>query len=308
MINYYIVKRNWLKTILVFFILGFVLTGGAAAASQQSEAEVTAKSCLWSVEAGNNTIYLLGSLHVLKNDAYPLAAAIEEAYSSSRKVVFETDMNAMTNPVVQQKMLALGLYPEGQTLDQNLGGQTRNLLKKKMSELGLPMQQFVRFRPWFIALTLATFELQRLGYNPMYGIDMHFFGRAKTDEKELGFFEPVDYQIDLLGKMTDQDQESFLNQTLEEMDIVAELAAEMTSYWESGDAENLYQLMNRSFKDHQGIRDRLLIQRNKNWSSQIEALMKENKNVLVIVGAGHLVGPDSVVDLLKKKGYSVKQK
>jgi uncharacterized protein YbaP (TraB family) len=308
MANHFIVKRNWLKAIRVLFILGFVLTAGAAAASQQSQPEVTSKSCLWSVEAGGNTIYLLGSLHVLKNDAYPLATAIEEAYSSSRKVVFETDMNAMTNPSVQQKMLALGVYPEGQTLDQHLSGKTRNLLKKKMSELGLPMQQFVRFRPWFIALTLATFELQRLGYNPMYGIDMHFFGRAKTDEKELGFFEPVDYQIDLLGKMTDQDQESFLNQTLEEMDIVAELAAEMTSYWESGDAENLYQLMNRSFKDHQGIRDRLLIQRNKNWSSQIEALMKENKNVLVIVGAGHLVGPDSVVDLLKKKGYSVKQK
>jgi uncharacterized protein YbaP (TraB family) len=66
--------------------------------------------------------------------------------------------------------------------------------------------------------------------------------------------------------------------------------------------------MNRSFNDHPAIRDRLLIQRNKNWTSQIEALMKENKNVLVIVGAGHLVGPDSVVDLLKKKGLSVKQK
>ncbi len=308
MINYHIVKRNWLKAILAFLILGFFLTGGAAAANQQSQAEVTSKSSLWSVEARGNTIYLLGSLHVLKSDAYPLAAAIEEAYASSRKVVFETDMTAMTNPAVQQKMLALGLYPEGQTLDQHLSGQTKNLLKQKMSELGLPMQQFARFRPWFIALTLATFELQRLGYNPMYGIDMHFFSRAKEDAKELGFFEPVEYQIDLLGKMTNQDQESFLNQTLEEMDIVAELAAEMTAYWESGDAENLYQLMNRSFKDHSAIRDRLLIQRNKNWISQIEALMKENKNVLVIVGAGHLVGPDSVVDLLKKKGYSVEQK
>jgi uncharacterized protein YbaP (TraB family) len=308
MANHFIVKRNWLKVIRVLFILGFVLTGGAAVANQQSQAEATTKSCLWSVEAGDNTIYLLGSLHVLKNDAYPLAAAIEEAYASSRKVVFETDMTAIANPAVQQKMLALGRYPEGQTLDQHLSGKTRNLLKKKMTELGLPIQQFANVRPWLIALTLATFELQRLGYNPMYGIDMHFFSRAKEDEKELGFFEPVEYQIDLLGKMTNQNQESFLNQTLEELDIVAELAAEMTAYWESGDAENLYQLMNRSFNDHPAIRDRLLIQRNKNWTSQIEALMKENKNVLVIVGAGHLVGPDSVVDLLKKKGLSVKQK
>jgi uncharacterized protein YbaP (TraB family) len=214
----------------------------------------------------------------------------------------------MTDPAVQQKMLALGLYPEGQTLNQHLSAKTKNLLMKKMSELGLPMQQFARFKPWLIALTLATFELQRLGYNPIYGIDMHFFGRAKEDAKELGFLEPVDYQIDLLGKMANQDQESFLNQTLKEMDIVAELAADMTAYWESGDAENLYQLMNRSFKDHPAIHDRLLIQRNKNWVSQIEAMIKENKIVLVIVGAGHLVGPDSVVDMLKEKGYNVTQK
>lgn len=306
--NHHIIKRCGLKLILIVFMLGFVLTGGAAAAAKQNHDADTSKSCLWIVHAESETIYLLGSLHILKSDAYPLAASIEEAYLSSRKVVFETDMNAMTDPAVQQKMLALGLYPEGKTLDQHLSGETRNLLNKKMTELGLPMQQFARFKPWFIALTLATFELQRLGYNPAHGIDMHFFNRAKADEKELGFLEPVEHQIDLLGKMTNQDQESFLNQTLEEMDIVAELASEMTAYWESGDAEKLYNLMNRSFKDHPAIRDRLLVERNKKWVTRIESLMKENQNVLVIVGAGHLVGPDSVVDLLKKKGYQVKQR
>ena len=308
MANHHIIKCNGLRAVLILFILGFVLTGGAAATEQQNQDANASKSCLWFVQAGSEKIYLLGSLHVLKSDSYPLAAAIEAAYSSSRKLVFETDMNAMTDPAVQQKMLALALYPEGQTLDQHLSSKTRNLLNKKMTELGLPMQQFARFKPWFISLTLATFELQRLGYNPAYGIDMHFFNRAKADEKELGFLEPVQHQLDLLGKMTNQDQESFLNQTLEEMNIVAELASEMTAYWESGDAENLYQLLNRSFKDHPTIRDRLLIERNKKWTARIEALMKENQNVLVIVGAGHLVGPDSVVDLLKKKGFSVKQK
>jgi uncharacterized protein YbaP (TraB family) len=92
------------------------------------------------------------------------------------------------------------------------------------------------------------------------------------------------------------------------MDIVTELAADMLAYWESGAAENLFHLMNKSFEEHPGLRDKLLIRRNKRWVSGIEALMKENKNILVIVGAGHLVGPDSLVDLLKKKGYSVKQR
>jgi uncharacterized protein YbaP (TraB family) len=81
----------------------------------------------------------------------------------------------------------------------------------------------------------------------------------------------------------------------------------MLAYWESGDGENLYHLLNKSFEKHPDLRDKLLTQRNKRWVSGIEALLKEDKNVLVIVGAGHLVGPDSLVDLLQDKGYSVKQ-
>ena len=228
-------------------------------------------------------------------------------------------MNAMADPVVAQKMMQLALYPEGQTLNQHLRADTLNKLKTNMSELGLPMQQFARFKPWFIALTLAQLELQRLGYNPAYGVDMHFFNRTKVDEKQAGFLEPIDFQLNLLGKMDASDQDSLLVQTLEEaweivetyeeeMDIVTELAADMLAYWESVDAENLFHLMNKSFEEHPGLRDKLLIRRNKRWVSGIEALMKENKNILVIVGAGHLVGPDSLVDLLKKKGYSVKQR
>ena len=147
-----------------------------------------------------------------------------------------------------------------------------------------------------------------MGYDPNYGIDMHFLKRAKEDAKELGFLEPVEYQINLLGKMNKGDQDSLLSQTLKEMDIVAKLAADITAYWKSGDANNLDKLMNKSFEGHPNIRERVLVQRNRQWVSQIEKFIKADKNVLVIVGAGHLVGPDSVVDILKKKRHSVKQR
>ena len=212
------------------------------------------------------------------------------------------------DPAVIAKMMAVGLYPEGQTLNQHLRADTLNKLKAKMSELGLPMQQFGRFKPWFIALTLAQLELQRLGFNPAYGVDMHFFSRTKNDQKQTGFLEPIDFQLNLLGKMDASNQDALLVQTLEEMDIITELSADMLAYWKSGDAENLYHLLNKSFEKHPGLRDKLLIQRNKRWVSGIEALMKENKNVVVIVGAGHLVGPDSLVDLLQKKGLRVTQR
>ena len=102
-------------------------------------------------------------------------------------------------------------------------------------------------------------------------------------------------------------QDALLDQTLEEMNIITELAADMVTYWQSGDAENLYRLLNKSFENHPGLRSKLLIKRNRRWVSGIKALMRENKNVLVIVGAGHLVGPDSLLDLLRDKGLEVKQ-
>lgn len=292
----------------IALVLGVVLSLLTGAFSSQGHAEENSKSCLWSIQKGSHSLYLLGSIHVLKSDAYPLAATIENAYSASQKIVFETDMNAMLDPAVSQKMMQLAIYPQGKTLNEQLRPQTLKKLNAKMSELGLPLQQFSRFKPWFVALTLAQLELQRMGFNPASGVDMHFFGRTQNDQKQTGFLEPIDFQINLLANMDASDQDALLTQTLEEMDIVAELAADMLTYWKAGDAENLYQLLNKSFEAHPGLRDKLLIQRNKGWVSGIEALLKENKTVLVIVGAGHLVGPDSLIDLLRKKGHRVTQR
>jgi hypothetical protein len=267
----------------------------------------TDKSCLWTVDTQSNKIYLLGSLHLLKQDTYPLAADIEKAYADSRVVVFETDIAALQEPGVQAKMLELGIYPADQNLLENLDENTRQKLEKKMSGIGLPLAQFSRFKPWFVALTLTTLELQRLGYNPEYGVDVYFFNRANTDGKEIGFLEPAEFQINLLGKMVEQDQNDFLSQTLKDLEVVNELAGDLVRSWKDGDPDRLHELLSKSFKDYPHLHDRLLIQRNKNWIQEIEGAMRLNKNVLFVVGAGHLVGPESVVDLLKNKGYQVKQ-
>jgi hypothetical protein len=256
----------------------------------------------------NSAVFLLGSLHVLKSDAYPLAKTINEAYGLSQKVVFETDLAAMMDPTVMAKMMAMGLYPEGQTLLQNIPNEMRSSLKKKMTDLGMPMEHFGRFRPWFMAVTLTALELQRLGFSPEYGIDVHFYGRAGSDQKEIGYLEPVDFQLDLLGKMNEQDQNAFLGQTLKDLDVAAQMADDMLKNWEKGDVDNLYAILFKSFEGYPQIANRLLGQRNIDWVKKIEAMMAEDKNIFIIVGAGHLIGPGSVVALLKEKGYKVKQK
>ena len=303
----YFVKFAICLVLFVSFLLTFFFTAKLGSHAKSTAVQQTQKSCLWSIQTQSNKFYLLGSLHVLKPDAYPLAAAIGSAYANCRKIVFETDIAALQEPAMQAKMLQLGLYPEGQNLLQNLDGRTRQLLERKMNALGLPLEQFDRFKPWLLSLTLATLELQRLGFNPNYGLDVHFFNKARTDAKEIGFLEPAEFQLNLLGNMVKKDQIAFLNQTLKDLEVVNELAADLVKLWKSGNANGLHELLFRSFKDYPDLYDRLLIQRNKKWVEEIEALMQENKNVLFVVGAGHLVGPESIVDLLMKRGYKVKQ-
>jgi uncharacterized protein YbaP (TraB family) len=293
--------------LFVFFLPAFLIATLSDLQAKTIAVEQTTKSCLWTVDTHSNKIYLLGSLHLLKPEAYPLAAAIEKAYADSRVTIFETDIAALQTPGVQAKLLEMGIYPAEQNLLQNLDGDTRQQLEKKMSEIGLPLEQFSRFKPWFVALTLTTLELQRMGYNPNYGIDVYFFNKASADGKEIGFLEPAEFQINLLGKMVEQDQHDFLSQTLNDLEVVNELAGDLIRSWKNGDADKLHELLSKSFKDYPHLHDRLLIQRNKNWVQQIEGALRKNKNVLFVVGAGHLVGPESVVDLLRKKGYQVKQ-
>ncbi len=303
------VRRNRLKGplfVLCLFVITLVSVGLHA---QQSKPTTSPKHCLWLVETPQKkAVFLLGSLHVLKSNAYPLAKVIEKAYGRSQKVVFETDLAAMMDPVVQGKMMAMGLYPEGQSLLQKIPTEMQNSLKKKMTNLGMPLEHFARFRPWFLAVTLTVLELQRLGFSLEYGIDIHFYAKAGTDEKEIAFLESADFQMDLLGKMNARDQNAFLGQTLKDLDVAAQMADDMLKYWKRGDVDNLYAIIFKSFEDYPQIEDRLLRRRNIDWVKKIEKMMSENKDILVIVGAGHLIGPGSVVALLKEKGYRVTQK
>jgi hypothetical protein len=302
------VKLSRLRTAIVILSLIFTLFISAGLNAQQDQQTAVQKHCLWEVETPTNRVFLLGSLHLLKSDAYPLAAEFDTAYRLSPKVIFETDIGAMEDPAVQARMLSMGLYPEGQSLFQNISGDMRMALQKRITDMGLPMEAFARFKPWLLAVTLTTLELQRLGFSPAYGIDVHYYARARSDGKEIDFFEAIDYQLDLLGNMSAEDQNAFLGQTLKDLEIAAEMADDMMRYWQKGQVDKLYSLLFKSFEGYPEIEDRLLLQRNKDWVKKIETMLGEPENIFIVVGAGHLVGPRSVVALLKQKGYKVRQR
>jgi hypothetical protein len=233
---------------------------------------------------------------------------VETAYRESEVVVFEADMEAMTNPEFQAKMLMAGVYSDQQTLQENVSAETYGIFRKKMEEIGLPPEQFSRFKPWLCAMTIGVVALQRLGFDPSYGIDVHFFSKARTDGKKIDFFEPADYQLGLFTAMDEREQEAFLRQTLRDLEVIEEMADEMVLSWKTGDGDRLQSVMSISFKEYPAIYRRLVAKRNNEWMEKLGSLLKLDEDAMVIVGAGHLVGSESVLELLKRQGFSIKQR
>ncbi|KPK01657.1 MAG: hypothetical protein AMK71_04740 [Nitrospira bacterium SG8_35_4] len=293
---------------MYFFItlvfLCFVISPAAAPDSEQS---INRRHFLWSVEGRKATVYILGSIHLLKKDSYPLPAAIENIFSCCNKIAFETDLDGMKKPEMQNMMMTLGMYPAGRTLSKNISKNTYTLLREKLHASGITIERFEQFKPWFVAINLAGLELERMGFDPALGVDRYFFDRARQERKNMLYLETNEFQINLFARFSPQKQETLLKQTLEELTIIETLFKEMIDAWRTGDHDLFNSIMSKSFNEYPSIYNKLFIRRNRNWIPELIKLMNQQGDALVIVGAGHLVGKDSVIDLLKKKGYKVDQ-
>jgi uncharacterized protein len=295
----------------VLAFLAFWLWAAGAAAPVPGHAQVLpapSKTCLWAIPAEGGAVFLLGSIHFMRAEDYPLPPAMDAAYAASRAVVFETDIGLMQDSRVQARMLELGMLPADRSVFDMIDPQTRRLLEAKLAETGLPGEIVAGFRPWMIAMTLSALEFQRLGFDPNLGVDMHFFEKTKDGRKRIAALETVEFQLQLLAGMNAAAEEAFLALTLQDLAQAPELASDMVRLWRSGDAPGLRQLLFKTIDQHPDVRDRMLAQRNRAWAGKIEELIRQGEPALVIVGAMHLIGPGSVVDLLQARGYRVEQR
>ena len=262
---------------------------------------------LWKLEGKTNAVYLLGSIHLLKPENYPLAAPIESAFSNAQIVVFETDIEKMESPEAQFKLLSKSQLPEGETLKDRLSPALYSNFVKHAEDSGVPMMMLERFTPSMAAVTLEVMELMKLDLDPEYGLDKHFFDRARKSGKEIIPLETVDFQIGLITEFSKEESELLMKSTLEEIDNTRKLYGDMLKAWQNGDAPAMEKLLNEAMQEAPVIFRRLVTDRNRRWVPKIEELLRGGKNVIVIVGAGHLVGAEGVVELLKKEGLKVSQ-
>jgi uncharacterized protein YbaP (TraB family) len=262
---------------------------------------------LWSVKGARGTVYLLGSIHVLKPSDYPLAARIIEAYAGSRRVMFEADMREMGGKAVQKALLDQGTYKDTTSLKDHISAKTYGLLARKLADAGLPESQFDKYKPWLCAVSLSGAELGRLGFDPRYGVDAHFFTRASGEGKEMIFLETASSQITLLSKTLADRQEDLLKQSLRELEVIGARYEEIRKAWKNGDEGKMEGISSVSLKEYPAVKKALFTDRNARWIPKIEALMNKDGDSLVIVGAGHLVGEDGILALLRDKGHLLTQ-
>jgi hypothetical protein len=294
-----------LRSGLLLLLLAFSFARPACA--QDAAKTTTNHTSLWRVVGKSNVVYLLGSVHILKPDDYPLAASIETAFTNSQIAVFETDMAALENPETQMKMLGKMRLPEGETLKQQLSADVYEEFGKRIKESGLPPEALDSFKPSMAAMTLGLVELQKLGVDMQSGVDQHFFKRTAKEEKQVMGLETIDFQISMLSDFSKEEGDSLMKITLKDIDRTKKLYGEIVADWKAGDAEKLDKLLNEHMQEVPTIYKRLVADRSLSWIPKIEELLGGKNNAIVIVGAAHLVGKDGVVELLKKKGYKITQ-
>lgn len=294
--------RQWVH---LFAVLAVVVTVQTATAEDIERGKT--KNPIWRIQTDNNRVYLLGSVHLLKKEDYPLPEVMEKALEDSRKLVVEVKLDELEDPSTQQMILSKGLNPEKQSLRQIVSSETYELARKQTQAMGLEIEKFDLFKPWLLALTLTTLEMQRLGFDPRNGIDKYFFDKARKENKDVLNLETAEYQIDRFNGMSSKMQETFLLQTLKEIDTIGKEFAEIVDAWKAGDTKALEATLLESFTEFPEAYQQLVLERNSNWLPQIESFLKQRGNYLIVVGAGHLVGKDGLIASLKAKGYSVEQ-
>jgi uncharacterized protein YbaP (TraB family) len=263
---------------------------------------------LWELHGKHNTVYLLGSIHVLRPRDYPLAPALLEAYGNAKSVLMEVNLEEMGVAEVQTEMLGSAMLSEGKTLSGILGAERYARADALAREVGVELSLFDQFAPWFVAEAISQQQLTQLGFQPESGIEMYFMARARTDGKSMAGLETVHDQISVFENMSMDAQAEYLLSSLEQAHGLAAEVDSMVNAWQRGDTQWFVNELQSEFGRDPRLYQSVLVARNRKWVPKIEALLNDDKNYLVIVGTGHLVGPGSVIDLLKKDGIGATQR
>jgi hypothetical protein len=266
-----------------------------------------AASPVWEVKSGDSVVYLGGTCHVLRDSDFPLPAGFDLAYRRSSAIVFETDIGELESPAFQQKMMSELFYRDGRSLPDDLSPEAYQALKSYCEQAGLPVSALHPMKPAMVALTLVAYELQKLGFTQA-GVDQFFYAKAKEDGKRIEGLETTDEQLGFLAVLGKGMEDELIDQSLAELSRTGAIFEDLIGAWKRGDEKEMSRFLVESTRnDFPEIYQTLFVTRNAKWLPRIEKFLDTPEKELVLVGAGHLVNSEGLIESLRKRGHEVKQ-
>ena len=256
---------------------------------------------LWVIKDEDTTIYLFGSIHVLKPGLGWFDDGVKTAFDSSDQLVLElVDLPAAETQALFGK---LAMDQQGKTLRSKMNDADRAVYDAAMGKLGIPSPALDPFEPWAAGMTLSLMAIQKAGFDPNSGVEKQLTAAAKVSNKPIAGLETAEFQLGIFDTLPEADQIAFLVETAKTIDDTNSMMDKMVNMWGSADTESLAQLLNEGMTSR-ALYDALLTKRNANWAKWISAQMKKPGVTFMAVGAGHLAGSTSVQALLPAYGLT----
>lgn len=302
--------KSLLKPLLPVIALVACLPGHASGPQATPAATANAPvPLLWKVSDADNSLYLLGSFHMLKPEDYPLSADVDAAFDDAESLLFEIEPSVLNTPETIAKFQAATGYADGSTLSQVLPSETRAKLEKLLSASGSSIDKVDGSEPWAVNLGLLLGVSQAMGFRQEQGLDRHFMARAAEAGKPVAGLEGIDAQLAALDGVPHAEQVAGLDEFLTDpAKAMAEFRA-LHETWRAGDAATLDSRFRQEMARETPVSYRLVnVDRNNAWVPLLEArLATPEGDTLAVVGALHLLGDDGVVEKLRAKGYAVER-
>ena len=283
-------------------VLALLLAGSPAFAAENGH-----PLSMWQIDGVSNSIYLLGSIHMLREKDHPIPSAIYDAYSQAEALIMEIDMDDI-DPVADQALATdLGLIQDGRALADLMGPELYAEAESLAEALQIPLRLLDKSEPWYAAINVEMMMLMRIGFNPTHGIEFHLAEIASRDNKEIFGLETTRQQLEILDSLSLPSQRELLIQTLSDSAELSEAMDDMVNAWRYGDIEFLENSLLADMQEFDELHQAIVVNRNRNWVVRIEELLREKDDYLIVVGALHLVGDQGVPNLLSQRGYTVRQ-
>jgi uncharacterized protein YbaP (TraB family) len=310
-------RRSWLAAATLAVLVPLTGAGSFAANSAEALKKSAPVPLLWKVSDKDNSVYLLGSFHMLRADDYPLSKDVDAAYADAEEVVFEMPPEEILSKELGAQMAMSALRTDGTTLDDDLTPDLRAKLAawsaknaEGLAANGMSPAMLQMLDPWFVGLVVTIVEARGAGFESELGLDAYFGKRAKDDGKRTAGMETGAQQLAMLDGMTRDEQLQMLAEALDPDDGGREGLGELHTLWRSGDEARLWSKMGAEFmREYPALYKRINVERNDAWVPKVVARLDApgKDDTLVVVGSLHLLGHDGVIAQLKAKGYTVER-